>query len=497
MINNNSGSTVPVTLEKIHKNAVEMCSVRRYGHMSAAVTRDIAIGRTVPWTCVQAAWNWLKGPRAVQPRSTNAGLFPMASVDFVEKVQHMVECMQPDWDVPDWPCPGELWIRWGVDGVPRWSIGYVTLTVALCGEHSKFKMHSVERFAHCAVLCGTESVDSITALFNATDFNAALETLEGAEVIVSGRQLKIRSYLLGDHMLQYKATGASGPGSSLPSRQSCPYCDAPPDEALSWRTGPRPLAQAVRGHAPLQAIPRTQCIPDAMHGCHNVLNGVVLAAVRNGLVAKGLPMTEVNRICSIGLQRAEEWAFDDDSNMKRSITQSLAYLNNSGFSQLMTELHNHLAAGPCMAVEAAMQDLKNMVCIVYTKNPTTGDIRRFADCAVDLRARLQYLKAPTTIWGHVWTIHLPQFLALWGTLYPFVCHGVEGKHRVFKADLQLSTGNQWGPTGWGFAQTLVLDRIRWQLFAEGTRDWHRQRVRRDNSHVRAYRLYEAHMQKLV
>ena len=65
MINNNSGSTVPVTLEKIHKNAVEMCSVRRYGHMSAAVTRDIAIGRTVPWTCVQAAWNWLKGPRAV------------------------------------------------------------------------------------------------------------------------------------------------------------------------------------------------------------------------------------------------------------------------------------------------------------------------------------------------------------------------------------------------------------------------------------------------
>lgn len=42
------------------------------------------------------------------------------------------------------PCPGELWVRWGVDGVPRWSISYVTLTVALCGEHQHFKMHSVE-----------------------------------------------------------------------------------------------------------------------------------------------------------------------------------------------------------------------------------------------------------------------------------------------------------------------------------------------------------------
>jgi hypothetical protein len=35
-------------------------------------------------------------------------------------------------------------VRWGVDGVPRWSISYVTLTVAICGQHQSFKMHSVD-----------------------------------------------------------------------------------------------------------------------------------------------------------------------------------------------------------------------------------------------------------------------------------------------------------------------------------------------------------------
>lgn len=197
-----------VPLEDIHKNAMQTCAVRRYAHMSAAVTRDISIGRKVPWTCVTAAWAWLKGPRAEQPRSFYAGLFPFAAVDLREKIKHLLQCMQPGWITPDWPTTGELWVRWGVDGVPRWSISYVTLTVALCGDHQDFKMHSVERFAHCAMLCGTESVDSVVALFKASSLNESLEEMEGMAVEVAGRTLRLRSFLLGDHMLQYKATGA-------------------------------------------------------------------------------------------------------------------------------------------------------------------------------------------------------------------------------------------------------------------------------------------------
>jgi hypothetical protein len=197
-----------VSLEEVHKNAVQTCAVRRYAHMSPAVTRDISIGRQVPWTCVTAAWAWLKGPAAEQPRSFYAGPFPFAGVDLKLKVTHLLECMEHGWTNPAWPSEGELWIRWGVDGVPRWAVSYVTLTVALGGEHHSFKMHSVERFAHCAMLCGTESVDSVTALFKASGLNEALEEMEGSQVEVMGKSLRVRSFLLGDHMLQYKATGA-------------------------------------------------------------------------------------------------------------------------------------------------------------------------------------------------------------------------------------------------------------------------------------------------
>lgn len=486
-----------VSIESIHQNAVQMCSVRRYAHMSAAVTRDIAIGRQVPWSCVEAAWKWLQGPRGLQPRSFNAGGFPVATVGLVDRVSHVLDCMEVGWHRPDWPCPGELWLRWGVDGVPRWSISYVTLTMALTGEHADFKLHSVERFAHCAVLCGTESVDSVTALFNAVDFNDSLAHMENTVLVVAGRSCRVRSFLMGDHMLQYKATGASGPGSTLPSRQPCPYCNGPPDELLNWRADVRPLETAPRSSAPLQAIPRDQCIPDAMHGCHNLLHGVLLGVVRDKLIAKGLPLTEVTRICSMGLQRGENWVFDEDTNLKKSITQSLEYFSRGSFGQLLTELQGHLGNYLCMALEAAMVDMRMMVNIVYTKLPSEADVERFAQCALDLRQRLAYLKAPATIWGHVWTGHLPQFLRRWRTLYPFVCHGVEGKHRVFKADLQLSAGNQWRNGHWGFAQTLRLDRVRWQLFAEGTRHWRRARVPRGTTASLAHRRYEQYMASLV
>ena len=134
-----------VSVSEVHKNAHEMCSLRRYAHMSGAVTRDIAYGRRVPWTCVGVAWKWLQGPH--KPLSINAQGFNVAFLNLEGRFKHVMECMESGWQDSSWPREGELWVRWGVDGVPRWSSHYVTMTLAFCGKHGDFKVHSVERFA--------------------------------------------------------------------------------------------------------------------------------------------------------------------------------------------------------------------------------------------------------------------------------------------------------------------------------------------------------------
>ena len=55
----------------------------------------------------------------------------------------------------------------------------------------------------------------------------------------------------------------------------------------------------------------------------------------------------------------------------------------------------------------------------------------------------------------MWTCHVPQFLTRWGTLYPFVCHGLEGRWRSLKAEIKLSMHGQWKGAKVGFAQVLV------------------------------------------
>ena len=143
---------VAPTTDDVKKNAIDMCYERRYAGMSGRTTRDVALGRTVPWPCVEATWEYLKGPIVERPVSTYAGIFPFATVDLVYRLAHVLHVLEPGWEQPDWPQHGELWLRWGIDGVPRWRTHYVTLTMALTGKHHDFKLHAVERYAHCAVL---------------------------------------------------------------------------------------------------------------------------------------------------------------------------------------------------------------------------------------------------------------------------------------------------------------------------------------------------------
>lgn len=479
------------TIDDVHLNSLEMCKLRRYGHLSGAIARDVAIGRKVPWSCIELTWRLLKGPPSERPSSRWAGTFPMAMVPLATRFRHVMDCMEAGWQQPDWPRQGELWVRWGIDGVPRWSVSYITLTMALTGKHDLFKLHSVDRFAHAAVMLGGESVDSIQALLGASRMNAEFAALEGSTFVVQGKPLTVRCFILGDHMLQYKVTGANGPGSTLPHRQPCPWCDAPPLEVLDWSAAIQPVHMQPRPHAPLQGIPRDQCVPDAMHGCHNLLHTVVLGAVRQVLQDKGLPATEIERLSSIGLQRREDWQLDDDSAKKKSIAQTLQYWREGRFAAMLEALKYHITSRKWLTFQAIMSDMQGMLGIAYTAEPSLAQVNNFKLMADDLRGRLAYLHAPVTVWGHIWTVHLPQFLARWGSLFPFVCHGVEGKHRVFKADLQLSTGNQWRNSKWGFAQTLDLDRIRWQLFKCGKLA--RPHVPRSPWHIASFRAYEKHV----
>ena len=87
---------------KIHANALEMCKLRRYAHMSGGQTRDMALGRTVPWSCVSAAWEWLKGPPAEKPESYSANGYPCAKVNLRSKITHLLACMENGWIQPAW-----------------------------------------------------------------------------------------------------------------------------------------------------------------------------------------------------------------------------------------------------------------------------------------------------------------------------------------------------------------------------------------------------------
>lgn len=180
-------TTVRPSVAAVRENALSCCAVRRYGQISGGVARDITLGRTVPWDCVNLTWRYLKGPIAQRPSCNYANLFMWAGVDVMQRFHFVLRCMSHRWIKADWPQHGELWVRFGVDGVPRWSISYITMTMSFVGQHQDFSLHSVDRFAHCAVLLGTETVDSVTALLEASNMNDHLQALDGSMLQVDGQ----------------------------------------------------------------------------------------------------------------------------------------------------------------------------------------------------------------------------------------------------------------------------------------------------------------------
>ena len=78
-----------------------------------------------------------------------------------------------------------------------------------------------------------------------------------------------------------------------------------------------------------------------------------------------------------------------------------------------------------------------MLDVVYTQKPKAVQINSVVTAAQKLRDLLHLFDAPATPWGHVYTMqkqneqkcHVPQYLQELGTLFPFLCHGFEGRWR--------------------------------------------------------------------
>lgn len=135
-----------------------------------------------------------------------------------------------------------------------------------------------------------------------------------------------------------------------------------------------------------------------------------------------------------------------------------------------------------------------MVNIAYMQTPDAPSRSAFRHSAIALRHHLATVGAQGTPWGHIWTVHLPDFLDTWGTLYPFICHPIEGFHRFLKADLRLTYGGTLGRdrhAGPGFALTLKLNVASWNLSAlpQRPQDLHRYKADRSRSGVTKHKAY--------
>ena len=99
-------------------------------------------------------------------------------------------------------------------------------------------------------------------------------------------------------------------------------------------------------------------------------------------------------------------------------------------------------------------------------------VRLFPLLCAEMSRLCAQLDMKGTIWSHVLKVHCAQFLQEWGTLFPFLGYGVEGRHRLLKKHLRLSPMGQWkggvpGQGRVGLASVLEHDQVRFFLLRLG------------------------------
>ena len=188
---------------------------------------------------------------------------------------------------------------------------------------------------------------------------------------------------------------------------------------------------------------------------------------------------------------------EEGTGYPRSISNALKFYDTQAYNAIIAKVQascgtqllwrgTHYQKADLL--RAMFAHTKTMLDVVYTQKPKAVQINSVVTAAQKLRDLLHLFDAPATPWGHVWTCHVPQYLQELGTLFPFLCHGFEGRWRQLKTDIKLSTHGQWKGAVCGFEVVLSYDVARWVLRKLQVRlKGRRYKVRKNNK-----RLWDAY-----
>ena len=109
---------------------------------------------------------------------------------------------------------------------------------------------------------------------------------------------------------------------------------------------------------------------------------------------------------------------DEDEKVQRGITGAMHLFKERSYSLLLDAVTAQCDATTADVFEHAWAMMQLMVDAFYEPRPKAEIVDRVDFAARELRQALADLAAPRTVWSHIWTIHLPEYLRHWGTLYP-------------------------------------------------------------------------------
>ena len=456
------GGDPSASSSEIRSECLELCRQRYVTGASRQVTRD-GLPRSVPWDLVETTWRRLStGPDIV---CSTDGTFTTACQMPSQKLKMLMDSLQASGRLQSvaWPRPSGL----GVDGVRLWKSNVVSVSLAPCSVLDGLPMHSMYRFSLSAVQRSQESVAALHYLMQSCGLSEDAVRLNGT-VLPGFPGFTVRVFVCGDHMAQYKLCGANGPGSEHDGMQACPYCAAWPRLTSDLAYVPDAVLDAARPNA-LVAIPPLQCPPDVMHGAVNVLHNSLLPVLRDSLLGAGWSDTAycsyVSSILHIA-DHADLLQYPKVDTIGRSIDSTLAFFRSRKWLDVLTVLQANVSADVVRGFRGAFGAMTTMLDIAYDPMPPAADRVRFAEAAATQRQAMQQLGCRCTPWVHVWLGHLRHFLDHWRTLYPFIGHGVESRHRLLKREISRSTCGQWKGTQVGFAHCLRRDNVWWSLLRE-------------------------------
>jgi hypothetical protein len=276
-----------------------------------------------------------------------------------------------------------------------------------------------------------------------------LPDADGAE-----QRVRVRVFICGDHMSQIKVLGARGPSSTKDGMEPCPYCPMWPADVADLALVPPAVMEAPRAGAILKMSP-LQVPPDAMHGAVNVLHNSVFPRMQELFAERsaGWSATAFNKWMNVNLHLTVDPVAGDAlpkvDALARSIDSSKKFLMervwNGGVKMtVVATLRGACVVGGVRTTQGdafvrCFRALSTQMDVAYMKAPGVAERARFAAASADLRACLLALECKCTPWVHVWVGHVHQFLERWGTLYYWLGHGLESRHRRLKKEVAAST----------------------------------------------------------